>query len=146
MLGANHMYGSKPGINTHAQKIVNGLHLYSTSLTSGNAKRFAILPHIHRFMHTLTQRRRCQPWKETASSSGAVMVRCHAQGHLDTRSTQPGIELATFRLPANRLSTSLNYMPAIESNGTSALSLYVLRPLLRMDPEASTGSLCEIKV
>ena len=33
----------------------------------------------------LTHRRRSQPCKATASSSGAVRVRCLAQGHLNTQ-------------------------------------------------------------
>ena len=41
---------------------------------------------IHPFiMHTFTHRRRCQPRRATASWSGAVRVRCLAQGHLDTQ-------------------------------------------------------------
>ena len=36
-------------------------------------------------MHTFTHRRRCQPRRATASSSGAVRVRCLAQGHLNTQ-------------------------------------------------------------
>ena len=56
----------------------------------GAARRYCgqrlvlIPPSIHPFMHTFTHRRRCQPCKATASSSGAVRVRCLAQGHLDT--------------------------------------------------------------
>ena len=44
------------------------------------------LQHCHNipsFMHTFTHRRRCQPCKAAAGSSGAVRVRCFAQGHLD---------------------------------------------------------------
>ena len=62
---------------------VNGLHLYSAFLTIGHPKRFTILPNIHR---SRTHRRRSQPCKATASSSGAVRVRC-----------------PTFKLPANPL-------------------------------------------
>ena len=62
----------------------NGLHLYSAFPTSGHSKYFTTLPNIHPFMHTFTQRWRCQPCKTTASSSGAVRVRRLAQGHLDT--------------------------------------------------------------
>ena len=64
--------------------MVNGLHLYSAFLTSGHSKRFTILSNIHPFMHTFTHRQRRQPRKATASSSGAVKLRCLAQGHLDT--------------------------------------------------------------
>ena len=36
-------------------------------------------------MHTFTHRQRCQGEGATASSSGAVRVRCLAHGHLDTQ-------------------------------------------------------------
>ena len=36
-------------------------------------------------MHTFTHRRLSQPRAATASSSGAVRVRCLAQGHLDSQ-------------------------------------------------------------
>ena len=36
-------------------------------------------------IHTLTHRRQSQPCKVTASSSGAVRVKCLAQGHNDTQ-------------------------------------------------------------
>ena len=55
------------------------------------------------FTHSCTHRWRCRPYKATASSSGAVRVRCLlgclAQGHLDTLQEEPAIGLATFRLP-----------------------------------------------
>ena len=63
---------------------LNGLYSLSAFLTSGHSKRLTILPHIHPFIHTFTHRPRSQPRKATASSSGAVKVRCLAQGHLDT--------------------------------------------------------------
>ena len=72
-------------INNGDLLLRDGLHLYSAILTSGHSKRCTILPHIHPFMHTFTHRRRCQPCKATASSSGAVRVRCLAQGHLDNQ-------------------------------------------------------------
>ena len=65
--------------------MINELHLYSASLTSDHSKLFTMLPYIHPFTHTLTHRRRCQPRRATASSSGAVRVRRLAQGHLTTR-------------------------------------------------------------
>ena len=49
-------------------------------------------------IHTFTHRRRCQPCKTTASSSGAVRVRCLAQGHLDTH-TLGGAGYQTSNLP-----------------------------------------------
>ena len=42
------------------------------------------LPNIYTFIHTFTHQLRCQPCKATASSLGAVRVRCLAQGHHDT--------------------------------------------------------------
>ena len=86
--------------------MVSGLHLYSAFLTS---QCFTILPNIQPFMQTFTHQRRCQPCKATASLSGAIRVRYLAQRHLDTR-RRPGIELATFRLPANPLYL-LSHMP-----------------------------------
>ena len=57
------------------------MHLCSAFLTSGHSKLFTILPDIHPFTH----RRWSQPWKATASSSGAVRVRRLAQEQLDTQ-------------------------------------------------------------
>ena len=48
-------------------------------------KRFTVLTDIHPFMHTFTHRRRSQPRRATASSSGATRVRRLAQGYHDTR-------------------------------------------------------------
>jgi hypothetical protein len=39
---------------------------------------------LHRLIHTLTHRRQSPPCKATASSSGAVRVKCLAQGHINT--------------------------------------------------------------
>ena len=89
--------------------MVNGLRLYSAFLTSGHSKRCTILANIHPFMHTFTHRRRCQTRKATAGSTGAVRVRHRAQGHPDTL----GIELATFRLPADPLYL-LSHLPSEE--------------------------------
>jgi hypothetical protein len=50
-----------------------------------HSKRFTTLPHIHPFMHIVTHRRWSQPCKAADSPLGA------------------GIELATFRIPANSL-------------------------------------------
>ena len=55
-------------------------------------------------IHTLTL---SQPRRATASSSGAVRMRRLAQGHLNTRWEEPGIELATFRLTVSPL-----YLPS----------------------------------
>ena len=79
--------------------MVNRLHLYSTFLTIGHSKCFTILPNIHPFIHTCTHQQQCQLCKATARSSGAIKVRCLAQGHLDTR--QGGAGDPTFWLPAN---------------------------------------------
>ena len=69
----------------------NGLHLYSANQ---RPKRFTILPNIPQLIHI--HRWRCQPRRATASSSGAVRVRCLAQGHLDTHLGGAGTELAPF--------------------------------------------------
>ena len=50
------------------------------------SKRVTVLTDIHPFTHTFTPRRRSQPRRATASSLGAIMVRCLAQGHHDTDS------------------------------------------------------------
>ena len=47
-------------------------------------------PHVHPFIRTVTHRRRCQPRRATASSSGAVRVSCLAQGHLGTQLGRDG--------------------------------------------------------
>uniref|UniRef100_A0A8C5CEP5 Alpha-mannosidase n=1 Tax=Gadus morhua TaxID=8049 RepID=A0A8C5CEP5_GADMO len=41
---------------------------------SGHSERFAILPHIHPFMHTFTHRRRCQPRKATGADWARYLV------------------------------------------------------------------------
>ena len=69
---------------------------YSTFQTSGHWKRFTILPNIHPLMHASTHRRQCQPCKATASSSGAVRVRCAAQRHLDTARMRQGSNKQPF--------------------------------------------------
>ena len=94
------------------EMIVNGLHLYSAFLTSGHSKPSIILP----ITHTFTHQRLCQLCKVTASSSGAVRgVLLRTPSH----SERPGIELATFRLPANRLYL-LSHMPEKTKRGFSA--------------------------
>ena len=40
---------------------------------------------LHRLIQTLTHRWQSQPCKATASSSGAVRVKCLAQGHINTQ-------------------------------------------------------------
>ena len=40
---------------------------------------------LYRLIHTLTHQRQSQPCKATASSSGAVRVKCLAQGHINTQ-------------------------------------------------------------
>ena len=57
-------------------------------------------------MHIFTTDGVVSHTRATASSSGAVRVRCLAQGILDTLGfpeQEPGIKLETFRLPANLL-------------------------------------------
>ena len=60
--------------------MVNGLHLCSPFLASDHSESFTIVPHTDPFMHTFTHRRRWQPCKVTASSSGAAGVRCLGSG------------------------------------------------------------------
>ena len=50
----------------------------------GNLADALIQSDIHRLIHKLTHRRQSQPCKVTGSSSGAVRIRCHAQGHINT--------------------------------------------------------------
>ena len=77
-------------------------HLYSVFLTNGQSKHFTILPNILPFMHTFTHRRRCQPRGATASRSGSVRVRASRSGTpRHSSEEEPGIEPATFRLPAD---------------------------------------------
>ena len=52
-----------------ATLMVNGPHLYSAFIQSA-----LVLTDIHPFMHTFTCRRRSQPHRATASSSGALRV------------------------------------------------------------------------
>ena len=80
-------------------KMVNVLHLYSAFQTSGNSKRFTMLPNIHPFINTFTHRRRSQPRRATASSSGAVRVRRLPHGHLDTLYTLALAGVRTSNLP-----------------------------------------------
>ena len=87
----------------HKGNMVNGLYL-----TSCTSKRFTIFSNIHPFMHPFTHRLRCRPCKATDSTSGAVRMRCLAQGHLDTRTGNLSGNQPTFpvtsqpsRLPAN---------------------------------------------
>ena len=58
---------------------------------------FKILPNLHPLMHKFTPRRRCQPCKETASSSGAVRVRCLTKGHLDTHTHSTAWATAVYK-------------------------------------------------
>ena len=86
--------------------MVNELHLYSALLTSGHLKHFTILPNFHPFMHTFPHRRRSQPCKAT------VMLRCLAQGHLDTQLSGAGDR--TGNLPV----TSQLALPPVQGEGT----------------------------
>ena len=91
-------------------EMVNGPHLCSAFLNSGPSKSLPILPLIHPFMHTFTHPRRCQQCEVTASWSGAVRMRCPAQGHLDTRLGGDGGRTSNLRLPVNPLYL-LNHKP-----------------------------------
>ena len=81
--------------------------------------RFTVLPNIHSFRHTFTHRRWCQPRKASATPSGAVMV---SDSLRDTSTLEPGIELATFQIPANPLYL-LSHMPTYNK---SFILLYFL--------------------
>ena len=104
--------------------LTSGPSLHSTPLTSGPSSRrttivngkwtafkqrfsnqwplkaLTILPNIHHNMLTFTHRRRSQPCKVTASSSGAVRVRRLTQGHLHTQ-LGGAVDQAIFQVPAN---------------------------------------------
>ena len=86
--------------------MVKGLLLYSTVLSSSHSK--------------------CES-KATATSSGAVWVRCLAHGHFNTLLGGAGIELATFQLPAN-LSFLLSHMPQATCIVHVILFLFNQRP------------------
>ena len=64
-----------PRLNIKTRKRSKDCAYTALFLTSGRSKRCTTLPHIHPFMHTFTHRRRSQPRRATASSSGAVRVR-----------------------------------------------------------------------
>ena len=96
--------------------MVNGMHIYRAFLISGHSKRLTILPNNHPFMHTFTHRRRRQPCKAIASWSGAVRVRCLAQGHLDTQQQElTGVGDQTSILPVTS-------QPALPPRPHAALS------------------------
>ena len=63
--------GVKSGIQ---QEMVNGLHFIQRFSYRRPLKALYNVAHIHPFIHTFTHRRRCQPRRVTASSSGAVRV------------------------------------------------------------------------
>ena len=58
---------------------------YSIRLHLGYFSDAFIQSNLQRFIHTFTHRRRSQPRKALASSSGAVRVRSLARGHFDTQ-------------------------------------------------------------
>ena len=95
--------------------MVKGLHFYRCFLTSGHSKHFSISPNIHPCVRTFTHRRRCQPYKATASLSGSVRVRRLAQGHTDTPLGGLGIEAANFWLPANSPYLLSQMQPVLQS-------------------------------
>ena len=96
--------------------MVNGLHLYS----GGHSKRFTISLNIHPSMHTFTHPRWCQPCKATASSPGAVRVRCLAEGHLDTRLGGAGDR--NSNLPVTSQLYLLSHMLPVQSPDLSPFS------------------------
>ena len=79
--------------------MINGLHLYSTILTSGHSKRFTISHCVHAHMHT--RQLRGQPCKATASSTGAVRVRCLAG--IPWHATQPANPYLLSHMPPKNI-------------------------------------------
>ena len=74
----------------------------------------------HSPINTHIHRQRYQPCKVTASSSGAVSVRCLAQGHLDTQ---------TINLPVTSRSRSTSWAAsgsAVKGTGTRESGVRVL--------------------
>ena len=59
--------------------------VYDDILLLGHLADAFIQSDLHRLIHTLTHRRQSQPCKATASSSGAVRVKCLAQGDVNTQ-------------------------------------------------------------
>ena len=107
MLPSVHMLHCKwPCICAFVQRISNQRPV-------GHSKRFTVFPNIHPFIHTFTQRRRCQPRRATASRSGAVRVRDDSlRGHL--------LHTPAKEEPGNRTSNLLV---------TSQPAVYLLRQL-----------------
>ena len=70
-------------------------------LHSGHLADAFIQSDLHRLTHTLTHRRQGRPCKAIASSSGAVRVKCLAQGHIDTQLGGAGDGTSNLRLLDN---------------------------------------------
>ena len=70
---------------------IDGWELFDVSLCLqlqlqlGHLSDAFIQSDLHRLIHTLTHLRQSEPCKATASSSGAVRVKCLAEGHINTQ-------------------------------------------------------------
>ena len=134
--------------------MVYGLHIYSSFLTSGHLKRLKIFRKIHPFMYTFTHRRRCQPCRATASSSGAVRVRRLAQGHLDTRTRDLPVSSLPALPPEPRAAHVLQtYTPATTQHlvvcytrvkHKAALTSSCVKASGRMEERASHALVCRV--
>ncbi|CAL8365855.1 unnamed protein product [Arctogadus glacialis] len=78
------MWGPNAGLHGGASPLHTHCMMMETITINHLADAF-IQSDLHRLIHTLTHRRQSQPCKATASSSGAVRVKCLAQGHIDTQ-------------------------------------------------------------
>ena len=101
----------KPPHESNNKQHQNGMHLYSAFLvTNGHPKLFTILSHNHPFIHTFTHQQWCQPCKAPASSSGAVRVRCLANGHLDTPRWSQGLNQQPCGYQPTRSTTIYHFL------------------------------------
>ena len=89
----------------HNWMSVNGLHLYSSFLTSGHSKCFTILTIIHPCMHT--------PTAESTMPGDSQLIRINrlAQGQLDTQLGGAG-DLNSDLLGTSHLVCLLSHPPA----------------------------------
>ena len=90
-------------MTTWSLNLNKGMHWVSQSmppqLQLGHLADAFIQSDLHRLIHTLTHWRQSQPCKATASSSGAVMVKCLAQGHINTQLGGAGDRTSNLSVP-----------------------------------------------
>ena len=86
--------------------------LIQLQLQLGHLADAFIQSDLHRLMHTLTHRRQSQPCKATASSSGAVRVKCLAQGHINIQLGGAGDQTSNLSVADPSLSLGLNKSPS----------------------------------